>query len=435
MKNNIVLFLVPALFVLLLGCDGQEPSAPDADSEKPDAPAYLKMKSDFGAVKKESLKKIRLLERQMLEQDQLMRDATREGEKAKARVCLERLAGFSREMVVLIRDMGDKMEKTLEVFDDFSKEIRDRYVLQYIGMYFEILELGRQDNQQDEPPSFLHFSLRRADRMCELIRQAAKDDSDLDIRPMINRFFQYKYYEGNRKLLSIYLQKNPDNPGATHMLAATLLPLERYDEAIETLKKTAALSAWNKSKADERISHYEETKRFAGAESEFISEDAEKADGHKNPLVKFETDAGNIIIELFEDDAKNTTANFISLVESGFYDGTIFHRSEGWVLQGGDPLGCGLGGPGYTIKTENNRRRHFKGYLGMARAARDGESSQFYFVRNFTPQLDESQFTIFGRITKGMDVMMGIKQGDKIKKAVLLRKRDHEYKPETKPDK
>ncbi len=145
-------------------------------------------------------------------------------------------------------------------------------------------------------------------------------------------------------------------------------------------------------------------------------------------------------MELFEDAAPNTVANFISLVEKGFYNDTQFHRSEGWVVQGGDPLGCGFGGPGYRIKTETagNRRRHFPGYMGMARGEKkDTESSQFYFVRSLRPQLDEREFTVFGRIIKGMDVMLNLEQGDKIIEATFLNKHEHEGKnftPETIPE-
>jgi cyclophilin family peptidyl-prolyl cis-trans isomerase len=145
--------------------------------------------------------------------------------------------------------------------------------------------------------------------------------------------------------------------------------------------------------------------------------------------VKIETSRGDIVVELFEDDAKNTVANFISLVEKRFYDGTVFHRVGAWVAQGGDPLACGLGGPEYTIKSEPSDRPHLPGYMGMARSEMDTEGSQFYFVKTRQPSLDAQQLTVFGRIIEGMDVMNSLRQGDKIISAVVIRKRAHDYKP------
>ena len=144
------------------------------------------------------------------------------------------------------------------------------------------------------------------------------------------------------------------------------------------------------------------------------------------PRVTLETTKGKIVIELFEDDAPNTVKNFISLVEKKFYDGVVFHRVESWVIQTGDPEGSGMGGPGYSIKTEANARKHFSGYLGMARSGPDTESSQFYFMRYYTPGLDggEPPFAVFGRVIEGMDVLDKLERLDQIKSATVIRKRE-----------
>lgn len=158
------------------------------------------------------------------------------------------------------------------------------------------------------------------------------------------------------------------------------------------------------------------------------------------PRVLVETSKGDIEIELFENEAPNAVANFITLVEKGFYNGTPFHRVlPNFMAQGGDPTGTGTGGPGYTIPCEcyqPNHRIHFRGSLSMAHAGRDTGGSQFFLVFRPTHHLD-GKHTVFGRVIKGMDVLAKLQridpqepsgvEPDKIVKAEVLRKRDHKY--------
>jgi len=156
----------------------------------------------------------------------------------------------------------------------------------------------------------------------------------------------------------------------------------------------------------------------------------------KLPQVELKTNKGDIVLELFEDEAPNTVANFVSLVENKFYDGLKFHRViAGFMAQGGDPKGTGSGGPGYRIKCEcyrKDRHKHARGVISMAHAGRDTGGSQFFITFEETAHLD-GKHTVFGRVIKGLDVVDKLKQGDKIEKATVLVKRDHEYKPETLP--
>jgi peptidyl-prolyl cis-trans isomerase B (cyclophilin B) len=149
--------------------------------------------------------------------------------------------------------------------------------------------------------------------------------------------------------------------------------------------------------------------------------------------VLLKTNKGDILLELYEDQAPNTVANFVSLVEKGFYDKLKFHRVEpGFVIQGGDPKGNGTGGPGYRIKCEcvrKDHKLHERGVLSMAHAGRDTGGSQFFITLDKTPHLD-GKHTVFGHVIKGMDVVDSIKKGDVIEKATVEQKRDHEYKPE-----
>ena len=152
------------------------------------------------------------------------------------------------------------------------------------------------------------------------------------------------------------------------------------------------------------------------------------------PQVQLKTNKGEILIELYEDEAPNTVANFVNLVEKGFYDGLKFHRViEGFMAQGGDPTGSGSGGPGYRIKCEcvrKDHRKHARGVISMAHAGKDTGGSQFFITFDKTPHLD-GKHTVFGHVIKGMDVVDKLRKGDVILEASVVEKRDHEYKPET----
>ena len=132
-----------------------------------------------------------------------------------------------------------------------------------------------------------------------------------------------------------------------------------------------------------------------------------------NPIVTIEMENGDIIkAELYPDVAPNTVNNFISLVKNKFYDGIIFHRViRGFMIQGGDPQGIGIGGPGYSIKGEfkmngvQNDLKHTRGVLSMARSmAPDSAGSQFFIMHRNAPHLDGG-YAAFGKVTEGMDVV------------------------------
>ncbi|MEL6246603.1 MAG: peptidylprolyl isomerase [Cyanobacteria bacterium J06648_16] len=127
-----------------------------------------------------------------------------------------------------------------------------------------------------------------------------------------------------------------------------------------------------------------------------------------------ETDKGTINIDLFDQDAPNTVANFVKLSKDGFYDGLNFHRViPNFMIQGGCPKGTGTGGPGYTIKCEINDNKHEAGSLSMAHAGKDTGGSQFFICHSPQAHLD-GVHTVFGK-TEDMSVVNSIKAGDKIK--------------------
>lgn len=138
---------------------------------------------------------------------------------------------------------------------------------------------------------------------------------------------------------------------------------------------------------------------------------ADKGEGRmENRIAVFETNMGTFEIELFEDKAPVTTKNFTELVEKGFYDGLIFHRViDGFMIQGGDPEGTGMGGPGYTIPDEFHKdlRHSSEGILSMANAGPNTGGSQFFITLAATPWLD-NHHSVFGKVVKGMDVVKKI---------------------------
>jgi peptidyl-prolyl cis-trans isomerase B (cyclophilin B) len=137
-----------------------------------------------------------------------------------------------------------------------------------------------------------------------------------------------------------------------------------------------------------------------------------------------ETSRGTINVDLFDTEVPGTVANFEKLANQSFYDGTRFHRViPNFMIQGGDPLSkdpnnprVGTGGPGYKIKCEThlNTHKHVAGTLSMAHAGKDTGGSQFFICHSPQSHLDKVH-TVFGQVTKGMEVVNAIKQGDEIK--------------------
>ena len=148
----------------------------------------------------------------------------------------------------------------------------------------------------------------------------------------------------------------------------------------------------------------------------------------KNPIVTIEMATGDVIkIELYPKIAPNTVNNFISLVQSGLYNGTIFHRViPGFMIQGGDPDGTGMGGPGYSIDGEfsnngfENNLAHNRGIISMARSmARNSAGSQFFIMVANSPHLD-GEYAAFGEVVEGLDVV----------DAIVAQPRNHQDRPD-----
>jgi cyclophilin family peptidyl-prolyl cis-trans isomerase len=257
-------------------------------------------------------------------------------------------------------------------------------------------------------------------------------------------------YEESLRLGRLLLEHHFPDKDLCRMLASAAFATMQLDDA----KKFLAEASDGKSSDDPDIKKVLALAELYGPkwkrEQEFRAAEA-KADDL--PRVKLHTTQGDIVLELFENEAPNTVANFISLVENGLYDNTQFHRViPGFVAQGGDPLSkdptkyegqIGHGGPPYTIPSESsapNHREHFRGSLSMALGeGPDSGGSQYFIALAPTAPLD-GKFTVFGRVTDGLDVLSKLQRFDpqkptpgvtldKVIKAEVLRKRDHPYEP------
>ncbi len=141
----------------------------------------------------------------------------------------------------------------------------------------------------------------------------------------------------------------------------------------------------------------------------------------KNKQAVIETGKGKIIFEIYPDDAPLAASNFITLAKGGFYDGVTFHRVvPGFVIQGGDPAGTGEGGPGYHFEIEPVKRAYEPGTVAMARTMLpDSNGSQFFIVLPGGENKLAPEYTIFGKVTQGMDVVSSISIGDVMEKVTI----------------
>ena len=183
---------------------------------------------------------------------------------------------------------------------------------------------------------------------------------------------------------------------------------------------TGCGSTDNNTATDRNVSSAAVSSPAADAESNVASdnEDSDLLSGKHHIKIKVK-DYGTISVELDADVAPITVTNFVDLAKDGFYDGLTFHRIiSGFMIQGGDPQGTGMGGPGYSIKGEfaangfQNDLKHTEGVLSMARAMHpDSAGSQFFIMHKNAPHLDGA-YAAFGKVTEGMDVVNQIAETD-----------------------
>lgn len=158
------------------------------------------------------------------------------------------------------------------------------------------------------------------------------------------------------------------------------------------------------------------------------------AEDAQNPVVEIITSRGVITCELFARDAPNTVRNFLSLVGKGFYDGLLLRPQPGFVIRGGDPLGNGRGGPGYCIPYEATQRDFTYGVLGMTRSSERNTAGSEFFICVADVDYLRTQYTAFGQVISGRDVLTRIQRNDKTLRVRIVNDGGLKDEPYTLPE-
>ena len=305
-----------------------------------------------------------------------------------------------------------------------------------------------QGNQRDQLAKEWNTLMQQAEKLRVDLQSAAeeaykaKPNADPQIVELlisiVRSSVRYDDYENALHVAKLLLEHRADEKEKTlpNLAGIAAFHAGEFAAAEQYFKKAAELKTLDMT-SRELVAQIPQYKQLWAREQEI-----RKAEADNLPRVLLRTSKGDIEIELFENEAPNTVANFISLVEKGFYNGLSFHRVlPNFMAQGGDPKGDGTGGPGYHIACECYRpdyRHHFRGTLSMAHAGRDTGGSQFFLTFVPTGHLD-GRHTAFGRVVKGMDVLAKLQrrdpeaprppEPDKIIEAKVLRKQAHPYEP------
>lgn len=254
-------------------------------------------------------------------------------------------------------------------------------------------------------------------------------------------------YESALPIARVLIEHGYENPRIYNYGGMAAFCTNHFDEAEKWLKegdKHAVLDVMQK----QFLQHLDEFRDLWTQEEKLREAEAQADD---LPRVLLKTNKGDLVVELFENEAPNTVANFLTLTEKGFFDGTEFHRVvPHFMAQGGDPKNDGTGGPDYTIPDEQKlpeHRNHFRGSLSMANTGRPNSGGSQFFLMFLPAGHLDGKHAVFGRVIEGLDVLAKIQRNrtqsaqgqeeptgdkpDKIISAKVLRKRPHEYKVET----
>jgi cyclophilin family peptidyl-prolyl cis-trans isomerase len=347
-----------------------------------------------------------------------------------------------------------------QIFAEWSAALKE---LQAVRVKFQSASEAERPALQQQFMQLMPKARQLAPKMIAAAEQAyieapnkSEHVAQFLLRVAVDNLRTDNYEEANRVAKILVAGNTPEK--RIYLLAGlAAFNVNEFDVAEKNFSAAAQAGLLDPSKAEElglstalinqatqNMADLDSFRRLWAAEQKIRSAEAQADD---LPRVKLQTTKGDIVLELFENEAPNAVANFISLVEKGFYDGLSFHRVlPGFMAQGGCPRGDGTGGPGYHIACEchePNFRRHFRGSLSMAHAGRDTGGSQFFLTFVRTTHLD-GKHTAFGRVVEGMDVLGRLMRidpsrpgpqptPDKIIKATVVRKRPHEYRPKTLP--
>lgn len=286
----------------------------------------------------------------------------------------------------------------------------------------------------DESPDMIAKALADAEAALKLLPRD---------RPLLVRraglLRKVSRYEEAAAGIDEVLRDDPANASALAIRGLIHLSMNEFDPAAarleEALKGKDRLSPSLLDEAQESVEAARKGRELWTAELKIREAEAKSDD---LPRVKIVTDKGDILVELFENEAPNAVASFIDLCSKEFYNKTKFHRIVGdFMVQGGDPnsrdndpRNDGQGGPGYRFADElgEKHRKHFRGSLSLANNGPDTNGSQFFLTYRPTSHLD-GKHVVFGRVIEGLDVVHKLAAGDAIRETQVVRKRNHPYRP------
>jgi cyclophilin family peptidyl-prolyl cis-trans isomerase len=331
----------------------------------------------------------------------------------------------------LVNAMVEAAEAAYRAAPNSDKQITDLLIA--VARHYTIgRQTGPGQAARDDPEDTYYpidggDQYERALPIIKLLIDGGAENTDLFVWGFLCAFMTNDY-----DLAETYLTKAKET-GAIDAIAMTARRDDRTDPQAGLMKSLLRTVTTCAQVFDEYHELWKKESAIRAAEA--------KADDL--PRVKLTTTKGEITLELFENEAPQSVANFLSLVKQGFYNGSPFHRVlPEFMAQGGAKTDDGNGGPGYTIRDETNRpdyRRHFRGSLSMAKTRLpDSGNSQFFLTFTPTPHLN-GRHTAFGRVIEGMEVLGDLQhrspqheanppKPDRILKAEVVRERAHEYK-------
>jgi cyclophilin family peptidyl-prolyl cis-trans isomerase len=343
----------------------------------------------------------------------------------------EEVTGTVAHAQSLVNAMVEAAEGVYRAAPNADQQVTD--LLSAVAKYYTVgRQIGRGMPAQDNPDDVYYpidggDQYERALPIIKLLIDGGAPNTELYVWGFLCAFMTNDY-----DLAGQYLEKAKEK-GAIDAIGMAASRSDQSDPQAGLNKNIAHLVS---ALAD----RYDEYKDLWAKESAIRAAEVKAND---LPRVKLTTTKGEIVIELFENEAPQTVANFLTLVKQGFYSGSPFHRVlPAFMAQGGAKTDDGQGGPGYTIRDECNRpdyRRHFRGSLSMAKTNQpDSGNSQFFLTFVPTPHLN-GRHTAFGRLIEGIEVLGDLQRrspqheqnppkADRIIKAEVLRDRGHEYK-------
>lgn len=314
---------------------------------------------------------------------------------------------------------------------------------------YQVAKPEDREKIEEEYPPLLEKATELRSRLLLAAEEAYQEAPNVDkelavfLRDTLQQYLEKDAYEDAFRCGEILIAGKHQDQRIYNWTGVAAYAINNLDAA-EKCFKIAAAEGVLEGPGMQFANNLPRQKRLWAEEKAIREQEAKDADDPNKalPRVLLKTNRGDIVIELFENQAPNSVANFINLVEKKFYNGLTFHRVlENFMAQGGCPKGDGTAGPGYSVPCEcytDNYRKHFRGTLSMAHAGRDTGGSQFFLTFLPTAHLD-GQHTAFGRVVEGMDVLQKIKrrdpdkedapEPDKIIEAKVLNKRPHDYIP------